>query len=207
MLKDGMTILFQGDSITDAGRREEPDGLGRGYPRKVKEYLDTFCASRNITVINRGISGNRAKDLKARWQEDCIDLKPDILSILIGINDTWRKYDSSDPTSVESYEADYRAILTQAREKLSCQIVILEPFVVPSDENKLCWYEDLMPKILVARKLAREFDAIYIPFDGIFAAHSSHNNGIAPAFWSEDGVHPSDAGHALMARYWLDAML
>ena len=126
MLEKNTTILFQGDSITDAGRNYATDDLGPGYPGKVGAYLATFCADKNVKVINKGISGNRVKDLKARWQAECIDLKPDILSILIGINDTWRRYDSSDPTSCEAFENTYREILTDVKEHLMlCENVFI----------------------------------------------------------------------------------
>lgn len=205
MLKDNMTILFQGDSITDAGRIRETDDLGPGYPQKVAAYLETFCADKNIKVINKGISGNRVKDLKARWKEECIDLKPDILSILIGINDTWRRYDSADPTSVEDFETVYREILTEVKEKLpDCKIILLEPFLIPVDPAKDEWRVDLDPKIGAVRRLSREFNATFIPLDGLYQEICV---GVDPANYSADGVHPNDAGHAFLAKQWLNRVL
>ncbi|WMJ21856.1 SGNH/GDSL hydrolase family protein [Paludicola sp. MB14-C6] len=218
MLKENAVILFQGDSITDAGRTydasndlgagEDPKkaelGLGFGYPLKVKEYLDTFHKDKHITVINRGISGNRTVDLKNRWDEDCIQLKPDFLSILIGINDTWRRYDSNQLTTTEEYEENFRTILKRAKEECHCDIIILEPFLLPTDPSKESWREDLDPKIQVARKLAREFHATYIPLDGVFAANCVNEN---PVKLSLDGVHPTSAGHSMIAKLWLDIML
>ena len=206
MLKENSTILFQGDSITDAGRTgsSEVNALGTGYPLKVKEFLDTFFKDRNITVLNRGISGNRAIDLRNRWEKDCIELNPDYLSILIGINDTWRKYDANDETSAAEYEANFRYLLEEAKMKLDCEVVILEPFLLPTDCEKSCFYEDLIWKIQVARKLAVEYHATYIPLDGMFATKCIEHKA---SYWSEDGVHPTDAGHSFIARIWLDAML
>ncbi len=196
-----LTILFQGDSITDAGRNFATDDLGPGYAGKVGAYLDVFAKDKNIKVINKGIGGNRVKDLKARWDYECIDLKPDILSILIGINDTWRKYDSGDPTTCAAFEATYREILTEVKEKLpECQIVICEPFIIPVDPSKEEWREDLDPKIGAVRRLAREFEAIFIPLDGLYAELCAQND---PALFSDDGVHPNDAGHAFLAEQWL----
>lgn len=207
MIKENSTILFQGDSITDAGRsydRSETD-MGVGYPLKVKEFLATFFKERNITVLNRGISGNRTTDLRARWDVDCIDLKPDYLSILIGVNDTWRKYDSNNPTSAEEYEDNYRNILERTAKSLpDCKIIILEPFIIPTDPQKQVWYEDLVWKQQAARRLAREFKADFIPLDGIFAAKCIDT---PPSIWSEDGVHPTQEGHSFIARFWLDTML
>lgn len=201
-----LTVLFQGDSITDAGRTGgDPAGLGGGYPMFIDAMFHAENPGRDITFINRGISGNRVRDLRARWQEDCIDLKPDILSILIGINDTWRRYDSNDPTSAEKYEEDYRYILNETREKLpDTELIILEPFVLSSPADRQAWRVDLDPKIHVARKLAAEFEAVFIPLDGIFNAAAI---AATPERWSPDGVHPSPAGHALIAEHWLDTVV
>ncbi|MFZ2539467.1 MAG: SGNH/GDSL hydrolase family protein [Oscillospiraceae bacterium] len=212
MIKENSKILFQGDSITDAGRTYDvqlegivtPCELGIGYPNKVKEFLDTFFKDKNITVLNRGISGNRTIDLRNRWDKDCIDLKPDYLSILIGVNDTWRRYDANDSTCAEEYEANFRHLLQRAKDELNCEIIILEPFLIPTDRNKDCWYEDLIWKIQVARKLAREFGATFISLDGAFASKCTE---MEPSYWSLDGVHPTDAGHSFIARLWLDTML
>lgn len=204
MLKENVRILFQGDSVTDAFRTgESPSEYGLGYPRKIKEYLDYFHADQKVQLINRGISGNRVRDLKRRWQEDCIAIKPDILSILIGVNDTWRRYDSDDPTSALEFEKDYREILSQVKSAFPCKLVLLEPFLIPVNDTILRWREDLDPKIHVVRRLAKDFDAVFIPLDGIFAAASAQGNY---SDWSLDGVHPTDKGHALIAKEWLNAV-
>ncbi|HEY3298863.1 MAG TPA: SGNH/GDSL hydrolase family protein [Armatimonadota bacterium] len=204
IIKDGATILFQGDSITDVNRsRTDDTDLGAGFPMLTAAWLAAQRPERHVSVINRGLSGNRAKDLKERWQEDCIDLQPDIVSILIGVNDTWRRYDSGDPTSVEEYESNYRDILTRTREHTSAEIIILEPFLLPVLEDRNAWREDLDPKIHAARRLAREFEVLFVPLDGIFAAASARRD---PSFWSPDSVHPSTAGHMLITQSWLKAV-
>jgi len=199
----GQKILFQGDSITDAGRdREDATGLGNGYSMMAASRMQALHPDLALTFVNKGLSGNRAADLAARWQKDCLDLKPDWVSILIGINDCWRRYDSNDPTPVEVFEKHYRNILERTR----CQgigIIICEPFVLPCPPDRETWREDLDPKIQVARKLAREFGARFVPFDGIFASHAVLQ---PPGFWAPDGVHPSAAGHALMADSWINAI-
>lgn len=203
-IKDGMTVLFQGDSVTDASRsRENDDDLGNGYPMTTASWMAAMHPEKKVRVLNRGISGNRAIDLRGRWQEDCIDLNPDIVSILIGINDTWRRYDSNDPTSAEAFEDNYRNILERTKNETKARIVLMEPFVLPYPEDRIAWREDLDPKIHVVRKLAREFGAILVPLDGIFAAASAYRD---PGFWSPDGVHPSPAGHALISQSWLKAV-
>jgi acyl-CoA thioesterase-1 len=197
-------VLFQGDSITDCGRdRENQSSLGNGYAMMASSF---YCAShpdKNIKFINKGISGNRVRDLKARWQEDCLSLKPDVISIFIGINDCWRRYDRNDPTTAEEFEKDYRIILNQIKENLNSQIILIEPFVLPYPEDRIKWREDLDPKINVVRKLAREFKTRFIPMDGIFAQACTHKE---PSYWSEDGVHPTSPGHALIAKAWLQTL-
>lgn len=204
LIKDGARVLFQGDSITDVGRSRENDReLGWGYPSFIAAWYAAKYPEKDVTFLNRGISGNRVVDLQRRWKEDCLDLKPTLVSILIGINDTWRRYDSNDPTSREAYEAGYRDILAQIRDNTDAEIVVLEPFVLPFPVDRITWREDLDPKIDAARKVAREFNATFIPLDGIFAAASTKRE---PAFWAADGVHPTWAGHALISQAWLEAV-
>jgi lysophospholipase L1-like esterase len=196
-------ILFQGDSITDCGRsRTEATSLGNGYAMMAAAWLSAAHPGAGWRFLNRGISGNRAKDLRARWQTDCLDLKPDWVSILIGINDTWRRFDRSDPTTTEAYEADYRFILQQTKDS-GARLIICEPFLLPIPQDRVAWRADLDPKIAVARKLAREFAAVYVPLDGAFAAAATQQPMEA---WAPDGVHPTPAGHALIAQTWLHAV-
>ncbi|WP_391573330.1 SGNH/GDSL hydrolase family protein [Cohnella sp.] len=204
LIKQGDTVLFQGDSITDAGRdRSNGADLGRGYALMAAGWFNALFPELGAKFLNRGISGNRVKDLQARWQQDCVDLQPDWVSIYIGINDCWRRYDREDPTSVETFAAGYRDLLERTSQMTKAKIVMLEPFVLPVPEDRKQWREDLDPKINVVRELAREFGAHLVPLDGLFAQASTK----APsADWAPDGVHPSPAGHALIARAWLQAM-
>ncbi|MBZ4665438.1 SGNH/GDSL hydrolase family protein [Mahella sp.] len=204
LIEDNAVVLFQGDSVTDAGRDYNNDAdLGMGYPMITAAWLSAAHPAKHIRFINKGISGNRVKDLKERWTRDCIALKPTWVSILIGINDCWRRYDSDDPTSVERFESDYRYILQQVKTQLNANLIICEPFVLPVPEDRAKWREDLDPKIHAVRRLAREFDAIFVPLDGIFAQAAAQRE---PSFWLPDGVHPSPAGHALIAQSWLRAV-
>ncbi len=200
-LKPGQTILFQGDSITDCGRsREDDTQLGQGYAALIAAWLAAARPKDRLRFVNRGVSGNRVADLKRRWSEDCIALRPDWVSILIGVNDTWRRYDRDDPTSVEAFTADYRAILQRVREEIDAELVLLEPFVLPTPEDRRAWREDLDPKIAAVRDLAIEFEAHLIPLDGPLHAAAAHRGA---AFFARDGVHPSLAGHSLIAQQWL----
>lgn len=200
-LDEKQTILFMGDSITDCGRsRENPAELGNGYANMIANRLNADMPELDLKFLNFGISGHRVKDLKARWQEDCLNHNPDILSIMIGINDVWRRYDSDDPTPAEAFLADYRDIIKAVKAKCNSQIIMIEPFVLPVSEDRKEWREDLDPKIAGIRELALEFADAYVPMDGIFAAASIRRE---PAFWSADGVHPSQAGHQLMTDAWI----
>lgn len=201
IFKEKQTILFIGDSITDCGRdRDDGQSLGGGYANMVAASFNALHPELRIRFLNRGISGNRVKDLKARWREDCLALRPSWVSILIGVNDVWRRYDSNDPTDIGQFEADYRKILMETQQQIGAHLILLEPFVLPCPPDREQWREDLDPKIQVVRKLSREFHALYVPLDGLFAASAMLRE---PQFWAEDGVHPSQAGHALIAHHWL----
>ena len=196
-IEPGQTVVFYGDSITDAGRRDDPTGLGVGYVKLLAEQLP------KQTVINSGISGNRAVDLQRRLTDDVLAYRPELVSIMIGINDTWRRFDSDDPTSTEAYEASYLDIVQRITDS-GAGLVLLEPFVLPvNDEQATAWRQDLQPRIEVVRRLADRFGAPLVPLDvelnRLAAAGSA-------AELAEDGVHPTDRGHAEIARMWLDAV-
>ena len=202
-----MRILFQGDSITDAGRDySDYHELGQGYPKYAAELIrDRFDDPKNGTIefINLGISGHRTRDLRARWQKDCIDLQPDIVSIMIGFNDTWRAFDSNDPTPVEEFEDNYRYLLSEIKAHTNAKILLLEPYVLPDVPAKDAWRADLDPKIQAVRRLAREFADAYIPTDGLFAAACVQQE---PSHWSGDGVHPNENGSRFIAAYYAKAV-
>ena len=203
-IEDDAVVLFQGDSITDAGRTMGlGEDLGQGYVMMASALFSAICPEKRVRFVNRGISGNRVKDLRARWQEDCLDLTPTWVSIMIGVNDTWRRFDSNDPTGPDAFEADYRAILEQVRDGLDAQLILIEPFLLPVPEDRLEWRADLDPKIDAVRRLAQEFSAILIPMDGVFQRACAHRS---PAFWAPDGVHPTPPGHAMIAKEWLRAV-
>ena len=198
-----MKILFQGDSITDAGRnREDIHILGYGYPKFAAELITADHPKTDFEFINLGISGNKAEDLRARWQADCIDHQPDVVSILIGVNDTWHHAESGNWMSHDHFEQCYRDILTLIKQKTTAKIIILEQFLL-SVPDKDFFRVDLDPKIQITRKLARELADIFIPLDGIFAAASISD---PPTHWAQDGVHPSEAGAKLIAKKYARAV-
>jgi lysophospholipase L1-like esterase len=199
-------ILFFGDSITDAGRDRENctnANLGNGYVHLCASQLLSQFPEMDLQITNKGISGNRVADLEARLETDVLDLRPNLVSILIGINDTWRQFDSGVLSPIEEFEASYRRIAKSLNSR-DVRLVICEPFVLPINDERRLWRADVAARIAVCRDVAGEFSALYVPFDALFAAASCR---IAPAYWGGDGVHPSIAGHALMADAWLDAVI
>ncbi|HEX9996887.1 MAG TPA: SGNH/GDSL hydrolase family protein [Abditibacterium sp.] len=208
MLSPNDHILFFGDSITDAGRNYaalpgDPNGWGNGYAYQLSARLGADLADYGLTFSNKGISGNRVYDLESRLESDVLALQPNLVSILIGINDTWRRYDSGVISHTEEFAASYRRILERLR-AAETEVVILEPFLLPIPADRRGWREDLNPKIDAIRDLAREFEATYVPLDGIFAAAAARRE---MGFWLPDGVHPSPSGHALIAEAWLNAVI
>ena len=201
--KENDVIVFIGDSITDCGRNyEDASSLGGGYALMVAAQLGLQYPEKNLTVYNRGINGNRAVDLQERWDKDCLELNPDWVSIYIGVNDTWRHMDSGQETTAAEFKASLRDLIERTKATGDTKLVLIEPFVLPMPEDRKTWRQDLDPKIHVVRELAREYGAQLVPLDGLFAAASMKAE---PAFWAGDGVHPSPAGHALIADAWLKA--
>ncbi|HEY7348071.1 MAG TPA: SGNH/GDSL hydrolase family protein [Ktedonobacterales bacterium] len=195
-----LRVVFQGDSVTDCGRsRRDDTDLGSGYVMMAASYFAARYPEKQTEFFNRGISGDRVRDLRARWEKDCLSLHPDWVSILIGINDTWRRYDQNDPTPVGAFVAAYREIL-EATTAQDARIIICEPFLLPVSRDQMTWREDIDLKIVAIRQLAQEYRARFIPLDGLFAQVATQRK---PDFWTPDGVHPSPAGHALIARAWL----
>jgi acyl-CoA thioesterase-1 len=187
-------VLFIGDSVTDCGRRDDaPDFLGDGYVRLIADKLT------DRRIINAGISGNRAIDLRDRWHIDVVEQKPDILTVYIGINDTWRRYDENDPTSAATFEANYRACLADVG--ATSHVILVEPFVLPVNEEQEHWNEDLDEKRAVVARLATEFGAGFVPLQLLLSAQAEDHGATALA---ADGVHPTALGHRMIADAWLE---
>ncbi|MBQ9414615.1 MAG: SGNH/GDSL hydrolase family protein [Clostridia bacterium] len=209
-----MKILFQGDSLTDCNRnKEDPTDLGTGYVAATAARLRKFYPDMEFTFINRGVNGDRTRELLKRWQKDTIDLQPDILTLLIGVNDSWRRYDQNDPTPVEEFEANLRTLLEDVKKNTYAKILMIEPFLVDIDPVDLpypagadihSWREDLAPKIQVFRRLAYEYADAYLPMDGILAEMCLQSS---PKTWSVDGVHLIPAGIDEMGGYVEDKLI
>ncbi|WP_106815590.1 SGNH/GDSL hydrolase family protein [Microbacterium timonense] len=191
-------LVFAGDSITDSGRdRTDPASLGDGYVRLIAEAV----AGDDAIVVNHGIAGDRAVDLSARW-DDVLASDPDLLTVYIGVNDMWRRFDSDDPTSADEFESTVAQLLTAARDAGLQRLMLVEPFFVPVREDQAGWLEDLDPKRAAVRRLAERFEATLVPLhERVSAAVAEHGAAaIAP-----DGVHPTAQGAAIIADAWLAA--
>ena len=211
MITKNSTILFQGDSITDCGRNRDAagtpndlSGLGQGYAMMAAAELLSTRPADGLRVFNRGISGNRVVDLYARIQGDILNLKPDVLSILIGVNDTWhgKNPDWINGVAIPKYERIYRDLLNEVREALpNVKFVLCEPFVLRCGVVRDDWVEEIDERRVVVAKLAKEFSAVLVPFQSMF---DDAVKLAPPEYWAADGVHPSAAGHLLMAKCWLE---
>jgi lysophospholipase L1-like esterase len=210
-LNKGDVILFQGDSITDAGRDKKRqaanDGrsLGRGYPFTIASQLLSANPSLGLQIHNRGISGNKVPDLDKRWQADCLDLKPAVLSILIGVNDIWHKLGGRYDGTAEVYRDGFTALLERTRKALpDTTFVICEPFVLRCGAINDKWFPEFDIRKGYAKEVAEKAGAIWVPFQEVF--DKAVADGTEPAYWAGDGVHPTHAGHGLMAKTWLETV-
>lgn len=209
-LEQGQRILFIGDSITDAGRDYSNHyDLGNGYAHMAGSLLLGRYADLQLEVMNRGINGHKLHDLAERWQRDCLALKPDILSVMIGINDIWHHRSAGQPIDaayLANFKKTYRQLLNQARqENPKLQIVLLQPFLLPLPQDHLEWEQELMPMTASIEAVAAEFGAEYIPLH----EHFKQLVKVSPAehFTIEDGVHPTRVGHGVIASKWLDQVV
>ena len=203
-----MKILFQGDSITDCDRSRTYDSnVGTGYPLLVKSELG-FNEPTKYEFFNRGISGNRIVDVYARIKRDILNLKPDVMSILIGVNDVWHDTDDDCPNGVDAdkFYKVYSMLISEIKEALpDIKIIILEPFVLKAaaTEGKWDFFSTEVPlRAAAAKKVAEDFSLVFVPLQEGFDALEK----TAPAsYWLVDGVHPSAMGHQFIKQQWIKA--
>jgi lysophospholipase L1-like esterase len=207
-LNNGAVILFQGDSITDGNRRRNEDPnhiMGHGYAFSIASCVGADYPEKNYKFYNRGISGNKVTDLEKRWQADTLDLKPDVLSILVGVNDANSVVFNRQPSvSVEEYEEVYDELLEKTRSELPEIILVLcEPFVLRVGRMNEKWeasYSDMLKRQAIVRKLSQKYDTVFVGFQEVFDKACEK---VRCDYWIWDGVHPTVAGHELMAREWM----
>ena len=194
-----MRLLFQGDSITDCNRnRENPFDLGHGYVKKIQAALPKH------EVLNRGISGNRTIDLLMRWQKDTLDLKPDVLSIFVGINEVWHYHYDQKVLTPMMYEDYYKNLIKQVKYLLpNTKILLIEPFVFPIGVYQKSWDVELIEEQAIVRKLAQLYDTAFLPLQEIL---NQKLNQHTMADIADDGVHPTDLGHEIIKDAILDTI-
>lgn len=205
---NGLVFLFQGDSITDGnrGRNTDPNHImGHGYAFSIASRIGADFPEKKLAFYNRGISGNKVTDLEARWQTDTLDLKPDVLSILVGINDTSSVlFSHPNPVTAEKYEEVYTSLLNQTKAQFpEILFVLCNPFILPVGKVKANWdaYKtELTKRQSAVLKLAKEFNAVFVDFQQVFDQACQRAEA---DYWIWDGVHPTVAGHELMAREWI----
>jgi lysophospholipase L1-like esterase len=199
-------IVFQGDSITDGGRQRTGQDynhiMGQDYAYILAAKIGAEYPERNLNFINRGVGGDRVTDLAARWQTDTLALQPNLLSIMVGVNDTL----IANPTaeSVDQYESTYDQLLAQTLAALPhVKIILGEPFLLPVGKHQQDYDAEMVEirkRQAVVEKLAAKYHLPIVMYQDVFDAACQH----APAdHWSWDGVHPTYAGHWLMMQAWL----
>ena len=200
-----MKILFQGDSITDAGRdKRNYHDMGKGYPKFAVQHIQEAFPDTEFEFINFGISGNRTGQLFDRLYTDGIAFEPDVISILIGINDVWHRHGSGKiETTDEQIALNYRTILTRLKAQTNAKIVMLEPFLLDNEEKE-SWRPEVERVIAIVRSLADEFADVYIPLNELFA--EALKTQPEPQFYSADGVHPNDNGRAFIGKHYAEAI-
>lgn len=199
-------IVFQGDSITDAGRdKRNYRDMGFGYPKFAAEYLKSANPDIEFDFINFGISGNRTGQLFDRFYTDALAFEPDVISILIGINDIWHRYESSIrvATTDEQIKTNYRAILERIKRESNAKIVILAPFVLDAPDKDYL-REDIKTVLPIVRELAEEFADAYIPLDEYFA--EAIKTQPEALYYSADGVHPNENGRKFIGKIYAEAV-
>ena len=198
-------IVFQGDSITDAGRdKRNYRELGKGYPKYAAERLSELCPEVEFDFINFGISGNRTCQLFDRLYEDGLAFEPDVISILIGINDIWHRYGIHKiATTDEQIATNYRAILERIKRESNAKIMMISPYILDC-EGKESMREDLARLLPIVRRLAKEFADVYVDLDVEFA--KALPNQPEAGFYSADGVHPNENGARFIGGLYAEAL-
>lgn len=206
-LKRGLKILFQGDSITDGNRSRNNDWnhvMGHGYAYLIASRFWYNQPGKKFEFYNRGISGNKITDLAMRWKDDAIDIQPDILSILIGVNDVSYFIAGDERYSAGNYEKDYNTLISRTKKELpEVRLVLCEPFILPVGnikDNWSIWHPEIQKRQDIVKKLAFNYDAVFV---GLQEPFNKACNKAPADYWIWDGVHPMPAGHELIARQWI----
>ena len=207
LLQNGDRIVFTGDSITDCGRaypigEDSFGGLGTGYVNMMHSLINAFYPEITIRITNTGISGNNILHLESRWETDVMDLKPDWVSVMIGINDVWRQFNSSDLYDMhitpEVYESKYRRLIERTLPQVKGMILATPYYMEP---NRSDWMRKRMDEYgAIVKKLSEEYGLCFINVQEAFDSYLDirHTTSI-----SMDRIHPNQIGSVLIARKFL----
>ena len=200
----GQRIVFIGDSITDSERLREVPPFGNGYMSLVRAFVTARHPELGLTWFNRGVSGDTVRDLDRRWEQDVIALKPDWLSVMIGINDIWRAFEGRDAEAVpiDEYSETLHRLVKRAVDETGCKLILAEPYLIEADQAE--------PQLVETRRycevvagIAADFGALHVrsqlAYDRALATTSSQD-------WAHDRIHPNLPGHAVLAQAFLDAI-
>lgn len=210
MFPENTKSLLQGDSITDGLRSRNDDlnhVLGHGYVYLIASKLSAEYPGLNLQFLNRGCSGNQTVNLYARWKEDTINLNPDVLSILVGVNDVGAQFSRNAGIPASQYDTVYRLMLKDAKDSNpNLLFVLCEPFILrvgKLNQNWSTWKSEMAQRRQIVETLASEVNAIFVKTQSIFDKMAKEHN---PKYWLWDGIHPMPAGHQLLANSWLSAV-
>ncbi len=205
----GPIVVFQGDSITDTGRNRSitapnvASALGNGYPLLVAAALLESRPERRLQFFNRGVGGDKVPDLRARWDADTLALKPDVLSVLVGVNDFWHKLSLGYTGTIAEYETGLGSLLDGTRRALPrVRLLVLEPFVLRTGAVDAAWFPEFDERRAAAARVAASVGALFVPLQAEFDKLTAR---AGPQYWTMDGVHPTPAGHSVIAGRWRDA--
>lgn len=208
VIAPGDTVLFQGDSITDAGRERDGAGrandqaeLGRGYAWLAAASLLVSRPNDDLRIYNRGVAGDRVRQLIERFDRDALDLQPNVISLLIGVNDIWHARNSASTATAKDYERELNGLLERTRDALpDVRLVICEPFLLPCGHVDETWFPEFDRYRAAARRIAEQSSAVFVPFHEMFERATTL---APPEHWAKDGIHPNAPGAALMSQEWL----
>lgn len=210
-LEENDIVLFQGDSITDAGRDysktlpNDTGCMGKGYALIAGSNLLEAHTDKKLQIYNKAVSGSKVFQMASRWDSDCLEIKPNVLSILIGVNDFWHTMTAGYKGTIETYRTDYKALIERTLKALpNVKLIIGEPYAI-NHVNRVTdiWYPKFYEFQAAARELSNEYNTAFIPYQSIIDKAIKSSSG---AYWTADGVHPNMAGISLLAHGWLEAV-
>lgn len=192
IINKGSKVLFQGDSVTDCYRdKSDYYSLGKSHAKIISDYLEKY----DVSVFNRGVNGNKVNNLLDRFNSDFLDINPDVLFILIGVNDTWHDFPNCKSTAV--FKKEYEELILLIKEQIDCEIILLEPFILGFDKSYTCMISDLESKISVIKELSDKYSLKYISFKNDFENVINEDNVYS---YTVEGIHLLEKGYEILSN-------